>query len=53
MGRNKSTEDKEKRDMGASVTLVTVNPTVEGSSDNRHTGLGSPSLRHCLSLKSP
>ena len=57
MGRKKSTEDKKKRDMGAPGTLETVSPTVEGSSDNRHTGsgasVGSPSLRHCLSLKSP
>ena len=41
MGRKKSTEDKKKRDMGAPGTLETVNPTVEGSSDNRHTGSGA------------
>ena len=41
MGRKKSTEDKKKRDMGASVTLETVSPTVEGSCDNRHTGSGA------------
>ena len=40
MGRKKSTEDKKKRDMGAPGTLETVSPTVEGSSDNRHTGFG-------------
>ena len=41
MGRKKSTEDKKKRDMGAPGTLETVSPTVEGSSDNRHTGSGA------------
>ena len=41
MGRKKSTEDKKKRDMGALGTLETVSPTVEGSSDNRHTGSGA------------
>ena len=40
-GRKKSTEDKKKRDMGAPGTLETVNPTVEGSCDNRHTGSGA------------
>ena len=37
MGRKKSTDDKKKRDMEASVTLETVSPAVEGSSDNSHT----------------
>ena len=41
MGRKKSTEDKKKWDMGAPGTLETVSPTVEGSSDNRHTGSGA------------
>ena len=41
MGREKSTEDKKKRDIGAPVTLETVSPTVDGSSDNRHTGYGA------------
>ena len=41
MGRKKSTEDKKKRDMGASVTLETVSLTVKGSCDNRHTGSGA------------
>ena len=57
MGRKKSTEDKKKLDIGAPGTLETVSPTVEGSTDNRTQApglrLGSPSLRHCLSLKSP
>ena len=38
MGREMSTEDKKKRNMGAPGTLETVSPTVEGSSDNRHIG---------------
>ena len=33
----KSTDDKMKRDMEASVTLETVSPAVEGSSENSHT----------------
>ena len=41
MGRKKSTEDKKKWDMGAPGTLETVSPTVEGSSDNRHTDSGA------------
>ena len=41
MGRKKSTEDKKKWDMGAPGTLETVSLTVEGSSDNRHTGSGA------------
>ena len=41
MGQKKSTEDKKKRDMGASDTLETVSPTVEGSCDNHHTGSGA------------
>ena len=40
MGRKKSTDDK-KRDVRASVTLETVSPSVEGSSDNLHTGSGA------------
>ena len=41
MGWQKSTEDKKKRDMGAPGTLETVSPTIEGSSDNPHTGSGA------------
>ena len=41
IGWKKSTDDMKKWDMGASVTLHTVSPAVEGSSDNRHTGSGA------------
>ena len=40
------------RDMGASVTLETVSPAVEGSSDNRHTGSGASVDTSLLDLSS-